>query len=385
MKNIWDEIKKVISRYRGLTTLGVVDIASNGIGVIFWFYIAFILDVEQYGQISYFIAIASVASTSSLLGAQNTLTVYTAKNVKIQSTIYFITIISGLVASLIVFFILQKTEVSLLVIGYVVFNLAISEIIGKKLFVTYAKYVIVSKLLMVGLSIGLYHLIGFQGIIIGVALSSFPYIIRIYQGFKDSKIDFKLLKPRLGFMMTSYLTYLSDAFGGSIDKIIIAPLLGFAILGNYHLGLQFLNIFEIIPAIVYKYSLPHDASGNPNKKLKKITIIVSAVIAIISIIISPILVPIIFPKYTEVVEVIQIISLSLIPSTISLMYMSKFLGHEKNWVILIGSIFYLIIQVVSIIILGMMFGANGAAAALVISSVAHMIFYIGADKIVKDE
>lgn len=384
MKNVWNKIKTLISRNKDLTVIGVVDIVSSGIGAIFWFYIALILGAEQYGQVSYFLAIAGIASTVSLLGSQNTLIVYTAKNIKIQSTIYLITTISGLVASLIVFLILQKTEVSLLVIGYVIFNLSISEIIGRKLFFTYAKYVIANKILTVGLSIGLYYLIGFQGIILGIALASFPYIIRIYQGFKYSKIDFKLLKPRFGFMMTSYLTYLSDAFSGSLDKLIIAPLLGFVLLGNYQLGLQFLNILGIIPAIVYKYTVPHDATGNPNKKLKKLTIIISAVIAAIGVIVSPILVPAIFPKYTEAIGVIQIVSLSLIPSTISLMYMSKFLGYEKNRIILIGAILYLVIQIVSIIILGKIFGINGAAAALNISIISHMIFYMVADRIIKD-
>jgi len=385
MKNIWNKIKTVVKKNKGLTSIGAVDIASSGIGALFWFYIAIILDAEQYGQISYFIAIASIASTSSLLGSQNTLTVYTAKNVKIQSTIYFITTISGLVASLIVFLIFQETVISLLVICYVIFNLSISEILGRRLFVTYAKYIIVNKILTVGLSIGLFYLIGFQGIILGIAFAYFPYIIRIYHGFKDTKIDFKLLKPRFRFMMTSYLTYISDAFGGSIDKIIIAPLLGFALLGNYALGIQFLSILSIIPAIVYKFVLPHDATGNPNKKLKKITIVISAVIAVISIIVSPILVPIIFPQYTEVVGVIQIVSISLVPSTVSLMYMSKFLGHENNKIILIGAIFYLVIQMVSIIILGKLFGTNGAAAALDISAVSHMIFYIIADRVINDK
>ncbi len=385
MKNIWNKIKTVVKENKGLTSIGTVDIASSGIGALFWFYIAIILDAEQYGQISYFIAIASIASTSSLLGSQNTLTVYTAKNVKIQSTIYFITTISGLVASLIVFLIFQETVISLLVICYVIFNLSISEILGRRLFVTYAKYIIVNKILTVCLSIGLFYLIGFQGIILGIAFAYFPYIIRIYHGFKDTKIDFKLLKPRFRFMMTSYLTYLSDAFGGSIDKIIIAPLLGFVLLGNYALGIQFLSILSIIPAIVYKFVLPHDATGNPNKKLKKITIVISAVIAVISIIVSPILVPIIFPQYTEVVGVIQIVSISLVPSTVSLMYMSKFLGHENNKIILIGAIFYLVIQMVSIIILGKLFGTNGAAAALDISAVSHMIFYIIADRVIKDK
>lgn len=384
MKNALNKIRGLISGQRDLTSVGLVDIVNSGIGAIFWFYIALILGAEQYGQVSYFLAIAGVASGVSLLGSQNTLTVYTAKNVKIQSTIYFLTLISGSIAAIVVFFMLYKTEVSLLVVGYMIFNLSVSEILGRKLFVTYAKYVLANKILTVGLSIGLYYLIGFQGVILGLALAYFPYFIRIYHGFRDAKIDFTLLKPRLGFMITSYLTNLSDAFSGSLDKLIIAPLLGFVILGNYQLGLQFLTILHILPAIVYKYTLPHDAVGIPNKKLKKLTILSSVIIAVLGVGISPILVPSIFPKYTEAIGVIQIISPSIIPSTVTLMYMSKFLGYEKNRVILTGSIFYLVIQLVSIIILGKIFGVNGVAVALDISVVLHMIFFIIADRFVKE-
>lgn len=382
MIDVLNKIKNLVAGQRDLTSVGLVDITSNGIGAVFWFYIALILGAEQYGQVSYFLAIAGIASNISLLGSQNTLTVYTAKEVKIQATVYSITLIAGLVAAVSVFFILQKIEVSLLVIGYLIFNLSISEILGKKLFVAYSKYVLANKILTVVLSIGLYYLIGVQGVILGIALASFPYFIRIYQGFRESKIDFSLLKPRFSFIITSYLTYLADAFSGTLDKIIIAPLLGFVILGNYQLGIQFLAILHILPAIVYKYTLPHDATGNQNRKLKRLAILSSIAIAILGVTVAPILIPLVFPKYNEATTVIQIISPSIVPSTVTLMYMSKFLGNEKNKIILLGSVIYLVCQISSIIILGRAFGVNGAAIALDLSVTIHMIFFIIANKFV---
>lgn len=383
MKNILNKIRELISDHRDIASIGLVDIVNSGIGAILWFYIASILDVEQYGQISYFLAIAGTASSISLLGAQETLTVYTAKNVKIQSTVYFVTLIAGVITAIIVFFMLQKIEVSLLVLMYMILSLSVSEILGRKLFGTYTKYVLTSKILTVVLSVGLYYVIGFQGIILGLVFAHFPYLIRIYHGFRDVKIDFILLKPRFSFMSISYLTNISASFSGSLEKIIIVPLLGFSILGNYHLGLQFLAILSILPTIIYKYTLPYDATGNSNKKLKEITILSSIVIAVLGMVISPILISNLFSKYTEAIVVIQIISPSIIPGTVILMYMSKFLGREKNKIILISGIFTIIIQLVTVIILGKMYGVIGIAVAIDIASVSQMTFLIIADRFVE--
>ena len=76
-------------------------------------------------------------------------------------------------------------------------------------------------------------------------------------------------------MTNSYILDFSRTFSGQTDKLIVAPMLGFALLGNYQLGLQLLSLLSILPSIVYQYTLPHDATGRSNKKLKKITILVS--------------------------------------------------------------------------------------------------------------
>ena len=160
-----------------------------------------------------------------------------------------------------------------------------------------------------------------------------------------------------------------------IDKLIIAPLVGFALLGNYHLGVQFLSILHILPGIVYKYILPQDASGKPNKKLKQLTVISSIGIAILGIVLGPIVIPLFLPQYVEAIAIIQIMSVSVIPSTINLMYTSKLLGNEKTKFLLMGSSIYLIILILGIIILGLTYGINGMAVAIIISTSAETCFY----------
>lgn len=112
----------------------------------------------------------------------------------------------------------------------------------------------------------------------------------------------------------------------------------------------------------------------PTRSWKKTTIIVSIFIAVLGITLSPIIVPVLFPKFKESVEVIQIISLAIIPSTINLIYLSKFLGSEKNKIVVVGSGIYLLAQVFGILVLGKIYGINGVTAALVLASSAEAIY-----------
>ena len=376
MREKFDRIKAVFTRFRGLATLGFGNIISAGISAIFWFYLASLLGAENYGHVSYFIAIASISSTISFLGAGNTIIVYTAKGEKIQSPIFFISIISSAVTLIAVFIIFSQIGVSLYILGYVIFSLATSELLGKKWYGSYTKYLITQKILMTGFAISLYYFLGVEGVILGIAFSFFPYSIRIYKSFKESKIDLKLIKPRFGFMMNSYALDLSRTLSGSTDKLLILPMFGFAILGHYQLGIQFLSILSIIPSIVYQFILPEDSSGNSNNKLKKYTIIFSVILAFLGITLSPFVLPALFPKFIDAIEVVQIVSLSVIPSTINLIYISKFLGKGLSKIVLIGSGFFLSIQITSIFVLGQIYGVNGVATALLIATSAESIFLI---------
>jgi O-antigen/teichoic acid export membrane protein len=377
---MWDAVGK-IPGLRDVSTIGIVDISTNIISAIFWLFVASTLGAEKYGEISYFIAIASIASTAALLGTENIMTVLTAKKINAQSTIYFLVSISTLISSIIIFILFDSFEISLLVIAYVITGLALSDIIGRKFFLEYAKYIVITKILMVVFGVGFYYILGEKGVILGLAISSFPYFYRIYKSCKETKIDFNILRKRIKFVVTNYGISLGNMLAGSTDKLIIAPLLGFALLGNYQLGLQFLAMLNILPAIVYKYILPHDASGESSIKLKLFTILASGVIALVAFFYSPWVILQIFPKYLEAAEIIPILSLTIIPSTVILFYTSKFLGREDNFPIFIGSIMYLTMLVILIIILGKMFDLVGIAIAFIISVIIQMIYFIIIDKL----
>jgi len=369
------KINDISSGLKGITVIGSSDIAGRVIGAVFWFYLVSLLGTEHYGQLSYFLSIASIASTVSLLGTENAISVYVAKNVKLESTIYLFPIIISSIAAVILYFLFSNLGVSVYVLGAVILGLAMSEILAKGLFQSYAKYLLLQKILMVVLSIGLYHIIGIDGILFGIGLAFFIYLVRIYKGFRETEIDFSLIRPRFKFLVNSYILNLVGTFNGTLDKLIIAPLVGFALLGNYQLGIQFISMMVILPAIVYKYVLPQDANGKPNIKLKQITVLSSVGISVLGIVLAPIIVPLLFPKFTEAIAIIQIMSISLIPTTMNLMYTSKFLGNEKIKIVFIGSIIYLIILISAIVSLGISFGINGMAIAMVLSTSSETIFY----------
>ncbi len=366
-----------------LTSIGIADVSAKGISAIFWLYIAAILGPEGYGEITYFLSIAIIASNVALLGSVNTIIVYTAKNVKIQSTLYFLTLISGSITSIIVFFIFYDIGTSFLILGYVIFGLVTSELLGYKLYKNYSKYIITQRALMVVLSIGLFYIFGQDGILVGIALSFSPYIVSIIRGFKKTKINFNLIKERANFIKNSYFQTLAATLNNTIDKIIIAPLFGFVLLGNYSLGLQFLTILQIIPLTVSRYIIPQDSSGKENKKLKRITILTAVGLSILGFIVGPTAITFIFPEFREAGSIIWIVSLSIVPYTVGLMYHSKFLGQEKSRKVLISSVIWIVSQILGIVILGSIYETNGIAGALVLGATASAIYVVIADELDK--
>ena len=372
----WDKIRQKISNLKDLTQIGFANILTAAISGIFWLVMAQILAPEEYGKVTYLISIASIAGTISALGSGSTLIVYRAKEVKLQATIYSLVLGSAAITSIVLYFIVYNVSTSVYVIGYVIFTLAISELLGTKLYSSYSKYLITQRILVIVFALLLYYLIGPQGIVLGFGLSFFPYFIMIYKGFKETRIDLSLIRSRFKFLINSYALDLSRTLNGQLDKLIIVPLLGFSLLGNYQLGMQIISLLGILPSIVYQYVLPRDASGYSNTKLKKATVLMSTVLAALIVLIAPFTIPLLFQKFDEAVQVVQIIGFSIIPASINLMIISHFLSIEKNRIVLFGSGIYMGVQIPAIFILVELFGVNGVAVAYILGNSAETIYLI---------
>jgi len=374
MTDIFNKLKKMLPM--SLTSLGLIQLLGSVTTASFWFYLASLLSSDDYGNISYFISIAGITSIVCLFGFENTLRVYRAKQVMIQGTAFFISIVSSLISAVVLFLIFFNIGVSSLVIGYVVVSLSISEFLGRKMFMTYSKYFLFHKILSAILPLVGYYSIGLDGVTIGLSVASFPFAITIYRGFRNSKIDFKFLKTYKDFIINSSILQILGASYKTGDKVLIGIVLGFASLGNYYLAIQFYTVFMIIPHIIFQYILPYDASGKPKIKLKKLTIIVAVCTTILAFFLSPFIITNFFPKYLEAVQIIQILSLNVIPGTINLICISKFLGNENSRVVLIAYGFQAVTQLSLIFVLGNMFGVIGVSVAYVLGTSAQSLFLI---------
>ena len=377
--------KKILFGQKDLMSIGFANILGSAISSIFWFYLATLIDPNEYGQIHYFLGIAAMGQLFALIATPNAITVYVAKNIKIHSTLFFISILTGILSAIVIFALFFRFDASFLILGYIIFELVNGLLLGKKLFSTYSKFFLTQKILTLIFGLGFFTLFGFEGVIYGLILSYIPYIWVFIKEFYTTKINFSLLKTRKGFILNNYGINISNAVSGQIDKIIIAPILGFELLGNYALAAQFLVVLMMLSNIVFKYMLSQESSGQNTNRLKNYTILLSIVITIFGVLVIPKIIPILFPKFISAIDAIQIISLSVIPGTIALVYESKLLALEKSKFLVISKISATIIIVGGFLTLGVVYEIIGLALTLLIAAIFQAIFLVIANRILKKD
>ena len=373
---------KKTNSLKSISLIGISDIIGSGIAAFFWFFLATLLDVEAYGELHYFIAIAGFAYIISMVGTRDVVTVYVSKKIKITPILFLLSLSAGTVTAVVILGFFYRIDVAFLVLAFIINDLSIGYILGQKLFNSYAKYIITQKTLTLALGLGFFYIFGVEGIIFALALSYIHFTIFIFRGFREEKINSPLLASRSRFIITNYSLNLFGAFRNHLDKIIIAPILGLTLLGNYALALQIWAILILFSNIIFRYILTHDASGNPNKKLKLFTFFSSIVIAIFGITILPLIIPEFFPRYTGTVNAIQIMSICVIPATVGQIYTSKLLGAEKSRTLIFARTISASSFLIAMLLLGLTYGITGVAAAFVLSSTLQAA-YLAIDDFLK--
>lgn len=364
-----------IKGLKDISTIGVASIAGSGIAAIFWIYLAALMGAENYGELAFYISIASVATSISFIGGPAAITVLVAKKIKIESTIYFLSITASIISGIVLYIAFTNIGLSIYVLGAVIYNLSVSELLGRKRYREYSIYFTLQKILFVILALVLYYVIGPEGVLIGIGLSFMPFLIQIYSGFRNHSISFQLLKTKWKFVTNNFFIDLSVVLNNQVDRLIIGPMFGFVILGNYYLAIQVLMVLTLVPEIVRKYTIPEDSSGVNTTKIKIITVGFSFVLAAIGILVVPQVLPIFFSEYNESVELIPLISLTIIPATISGLYNSKFLAHEKSNYVVIINIVSTIVLISGVFILGQFLGVIGLAYSFLLSNIVKAVFY----------
>ena len=371
----WKSIKQ-IKGLRSISQIGAATAGGNAIAAFFWIYMADLMGQEDYGELGYLLSIAAIASTISIVGGQWTMSVYTAKGVRIESSLYFISIITSTVTAIVLYFLFENVGMGVYVIGVVIFNLFVAEILGKKRYKTYSKIFFLQKIILVILAILLYHILGAEGVLLAYGISFLVFTSRIISTLRNHEFNFGLLRQRFKFWMFNYIIQLSNSARAQIDILLIGPLFGFTLVGNYFLGLQVVGLFLILPLIIFKYTLPQDSSGSSTKQIKIIAIVASIGFALLGIFVAPEVILFALPEYADTVELIPLLSLAIIPRTVTTMLMSGFLGKENNMHLLVGNLIAFSIVVLGILYLPEYFDIVGLAIAYVLSVTIQTIYLL---------
>ena len=354
--------------------LGLSNFGTSIIFGLFWMYLATLLPKTEYGELGFFMSIANVAFAISFLGLGVTIVIYEPKNHNVFPAAFVLSLISSGLASVIVYVLYQNVPLSILVFGMTIFFILTSGLNGKKRYRDYSIHVMIRAAASVALSLIFYQYLGMNGILVGYFVASLIVLWELAGLMKNRKIDFSILKPKVGFMANMWAKRMSGVMFWWGDKLVIGTLFGYSLLASYQFASQYLILLDAIPRTISQYLMPQEAEGLKNKKIKILAVTFAFIVAIVSIIFIPFGIKSFLPQYEESILPIQIMSGGIIPLVISGIQTSQFLGNEKGLVVLIGNISESGLYLILIIILGQFYGIVGFAIGFLVATTMRAIF-----------
>ncbi|HEX5891650.1 MAG TPA: hypothetical protein VFY41_02200 [Nitrososphaeraceae archaeon] len=370
---------RFLSSHKGLIYITLGNLLGAAATGAFWLLLALIQNADEYGKTNYEISIASLAASAALLGLNTTVTTYVAKGsskINVQAN-QLILISSGIAAIIVAFF---NWILGFFVIGMAFWMMSTYELLGRKMYKQYAFVNIGARASQLFVSILLYYFLGITGIAIGFIISFLIFSQRYFISTKEFSRDFSEVKNKIKFSLNIYSFNMSNAFLLYFDKLIIAPLFGYAVLGYYQLGFQFLLFLGMIPISFYQYLIPEESSGLKKTRVRFLGLLVSIGLTAILFLSSPWILQYLFPHYMASLDSMRIMSIGIIPMMIVWTLNSKFLNIGDTKYVLFGSAIYLTIQISLIFYLGSTMNVIGLALAVVLALIAQASFLFISDK-----
>lgn len=368
--------------------VGFGNLIAAAIGGVFWLLLATIVPVSDYGQLNYYISLSTILSTVSLLGLNVTIMTFLPKGeekLRAQSTLLIVLTNAIIILPLIV--ITENISLGLMLLGTSFFTMTVAEILGRKKYTRFPLTVVGQRVAQFIFSITLYYLLGINGVLLGYGISlllfSYDYLKKSARVSRKSitpivprspsqkttltigRPSIDAIKAKSKFIGHAFSNNLAQSLTGYADKLIIAPLFGFSVLGLYQIGFQFLVFLAVIPVSLTQYLIPQESSGIERKGVRKAGLTLAVLFATVLFFGLPLIVNWLFPAYAEAVPSAQIMILGVIPMTLTAIINAKLLGTERSKLVLSGSIVYLTSLFALLYVLGNAYHLIGLATALV--------------------
>lgn len=368
--------KRLLTFGKGLAVVTSGNAFASLLGGLFWFLIATILPVNEYGILNFHISIATVGSLVALLGLNTVMVTFVPKgNMTVRNEAVQLSFISAAIISTITFVVIGSFTTSLLLFGLTLFTMSWSNAIATKSYRTYFLRVVAQRICQIGLSIAFYFSFGTEGLILGYAIASLAFSFDYFRYLKFN-FSFPELKKKLTFMLHSYSQSVSTNISLYLDKLVVGQLFGFATLGLYQISFQFLMFLALIPMSLYQYLLPRESLNMENKRFVLAGMAVAITACLVFYFTVPVIIDRFFPKFVDSIPSSQIMVLGVIPMTVSSILNSKFIGREKTRPVVIGSLVYIVLLLVCEVTLGGLFGLIGLSVSVLTSLIGQCLMLL---------
>ncbi|MFW9829600.1 MAG: lipopolysaccharide biosynthesis protein [Candidatus Thorarchaeota archaeon] len=367
--------KQFIKENKGLLLITISNLLNIGFNLVFWFYGAFFLQKEYYGDISFVLSISYLATSISIFGFSFGILIYGAEDPSYKtlynynSIVFSLALIIGIITGIV-----QKHlwEYPLIILGQVSFLIIPCNMLAKQDYKEYFLWLTTCSCFKLILGVvGLYF--NWNSLFVGILYTLPAHImgknfyfnsIKGFSMFKSSPIRRNLKEITLlgGININrNFISYL--------DKIVIGFWLGAITLGEYQFIFQIYLLLQFLPSTIQNYLIPNEINKTLKRSSIYLSIILSIILSVFAILSSNILLNWLFPKYANVIFVLYIISLSVPISTIASINVSRLMVKKKFFPLLLIYLVALLFQYTFIFLLVPILFLQGFGIALLLNQI----------------
>lgn len=200
MSSIIEKLLHLLKRNQDFFNVSFGHIISTGLAGLFFFILAYIMEVDSYGELGFLFAIALLSTQVSLLGFVPTKIIKISKGEnKIKSLSSVVVLLSGIILGAIIAILLNNIFIFFLVISQAFFLLSTADYLGEKKYKIYAQVLIGQKTVQLLLAIILFYLLDVNGILLGISIASMIFGIKSCSHLSRFSLDISEFKKFLDY------------------------------------------------------------------------------------------------------------------------------------------------------------------------------------------
>lgn len=193
---VFERVLGLLRLESGLVYVSLGNLSSAVLGALFWLLLAWVLNVEQYGEVNYYVALASVSAALSFFGLNTTVTVYLARGEEevlreANSAAFVLSLSAALVLA---FF---SPFSSLILLSSVFYGMSLAEVLGRRLYREYGLMCILNRVIQIAVSVPSYFAFGLNGVLAGYVVGPLALSYRFLRSLRGFRLKTSKLREAL--------------------------------------------------------------------------------------------------------------------------------------------------------------------------------------------